>query len=84
MATSVPSNTPARTVTPGAPAVGDVDCDGRMNSIDAVLVLQRDADLIASLPCQDAADVNADGAIDSLDATLILQYDVGLIDSLPV
>jgi hypothetical protein len=68
--------------TPPDRVAGDVNCDGNVNSIDAALVLQFDAALIASLPCQNA-DVNADGATNAIDAALILQFDAGLIDSLP-
>ena len=64
-----------------APALGDVDCDGRTNAIDATLILQLDASLIASLSCEQNADVNDDGRVDSVDATLILQLDAGLISS---
>ena len=62
----------------------DPNCDGNVNSIDAALVLQYGAGLIASLVCQDAADVNGDGSINAIDAALILQFTGGLVDSLPV
>ncbi len=61
--------------------IGDVNCDGNVNSIDAALVLQREAGLIDSLPCSENADMNRDGITDSLDAGLILNYNAGLIDS---
>ena len=63
--------------------LGDVDCDGDVDSVDAQLVLQYEADLISSLPCQLNGDVNVDGTINSIDAALILQYHAGLIDDLP-
>jgi hypothetical protein len=63
--------------------VGDVDCSGSVNAIDAALILQYSAGLITSLDCQDAADVNEDGSINSIDAALILQFTAGLIPSLP-
>jgi hypothetical protein len=67
--------------TPGAPTpiptpvklVGDVDCDGDMDSIDAALVLQFNARLIPGLLCLDEGDVNGDGDVNSIDAFLILQ-----------
>lgn len=54
--------------------LGDVDCDGDVDSIDAALVLQRDARLLASLTCEDGGDVDGDGAKTSVDAALILQF----------
>ena len=63
--------------------IGDVNCDGLVNSIDAALVLQLVAGLLDSLPCETAADVNGDGAINAIDAALILQFGAGLISSLP-
>ena len=58
---------------------GDVNDDGRVNSVDAALVLQYDADLINSLPNAESADVNDDGRINSVDAAIILQIDAGLL-----
>ncbi len=61
-----------------ATAVGDANCDGAVNSIDALLVLQFESALLDDLPCADEADLDADGAVTSLDATLILQMEAGL------
>ena len=60
-----------------------MNCDGRVGSIDAALILQDDAGLIDSLACLKSGDVNEDGAINTIDATLILQFDAGLISDLP-
>jgi len=78
--TSTPTATPT-VLTSGD--VGDANCDGSVNAIDAALVLQFNAGLVGSLPCEDAADVNGDGDITSVDAALILQFTAGLIGSLP-
>ncbi|OGO50732.1 MAG: hypothetical protein A2148_01665 [Chloroflexi bacterium RBG_16_68_14] len=67
-----PTPTPA-----GLP--GDANCDGNVNSIDAALVLQLEADLIDALPCSQNADMNGDGAVNSIDAALILQREAGLL-----
>ena len=83
-ATATATMTATATGTPTPPTlVGDVGCDGRVDAIDALLVLQRDFGLISSLDCQDAADVNEDGRIDAIDARLILEFDARLITILP-
>lgn len=86
--TPTPTTTPTRTSTPTVTPtpsglVGDVSCDGEVNSIDAVLLLQYVARIIEALSCQELADTSGDGNIDSVDAALVLQFDAGLIDSLP-
>ncbi|OGO51099.1 MAG: hypothetical protein A2148_07000 [Chloroflexi bacterium RBG_16_68_14] len=78
-ATQTPTRTPTRTPTPPN---GDVNKDGRTNSIDATLVLQYVAGLLPSI--NQNADVNEDGRTNSIDATLILQFSAGLIPGLPV
>lgn len=62
---------------PGSSA-GDADCDGRVGGIDAALVLQFEAGLIATLPCRENADMNGDGVINVIDSALMLQYAAGL------
>jgi hypothetical protein len=77
--------------TPGAPTpiptpvklMGDVDCDGDADTIDAALILQRLAYLTPGLLCKDEGDVNNDGRVDAIDASLVLQYAAGLLDTLP-
>ncbi len=56
---------------------GDADCNGEIESIDAVYVLQYGASLIDHVPCPDNADMNGDGVINALDAVLILQRVAG-------
>ena len=58
-------------------AVGDANCDGVVNSIDATLVLQLHAGLIEEV-CGDV-DVNEDGIVNSVDALLIIQFRVDIL-----
>lgn len=66
---------PARVNVPG-----DVNCDGRVTSVDALLVLQFEAGLIRRLPCAKDADLNHDGRINSIDAQFIKKFVAGLLD----
>ena len=59
--------------------LGDLNCSGETDSIDALLVLHTEAGYISFLLCQ-CADVNNDLRVDSVDASLILQHDARLID----
>jgi alpha-tubulin suppressor-like RCC1 family protein len=70
---SSPTPTPMR-------LTGDVNGDGRVNAIDAALVLQYSAGLIV-FPGP-SADVNHDGYVNAIDAALILQYVAGLLSNL--
>jgi hypothetical protein len=80
-ATPTRSPTPPPTSTP-AQARGDSNCDQRVDSIDAALILQHGAGLLGSLPCSLGADANDDGRINSLDAALVLQHVAGLLPEL--
>lgn len=67
----------------GGALKGDINGDGKVNSLDAAMILRYDADL---LDLADSAlalgDVNLDGKVNSLDAAMVLRYDAGLIPSL--
>ena len=64
--------------------LGDVNGDDAIDTADAVLVLQRAAELIGDNDLNaKAADVNGDGAIDTADAVLILQKAAELIERFP-
>lgn len=63
---------------------GDVDCSNAVTAIDAALVLQLEAGLIAGLVCNMNADVTLDGQTNPVDALLILQFTAGLVPSLPI
>ena len=71
-----------RVVIVGGPgASGDVTCDGNIDAVDAVLVLQIAAFLIGvgDVPYWPNADVNGDGEYEAIDALLILQKSAGLL-----
>jgi hypothetical protein len=78
-ATPTATSTPTPTATP-RPPFGDVNCDGIVDAVDAALVLQLEAALIAWLRCQEKADVNADRVVNAVDAVLILERVAGLIE----
>jgi hypothetical protein len=59
-----------------------VNDDGNVNSVDAALILQLEADLIGSVRNAPSGDVNDDGNLNSVDAALILQFEAGLVTDL--
>lgn len=61
---------------------GDVNCDGRANALDSLLILQLYAGMISSVPCGYVGDVNGTGVVGPIDALLILQFDGGLLPEL--
>lgn len=64
-------------------AIGDVNLDGRISSLDAACILRHDAGLVPlGEEALALADINGDGRVSSLDAALVLKYDAGLIKEL--
>lgn len=62
---------------------GDLNRDFKINSLDALMVLQSAVGLITLDSAQTAqADVSKDGTVNSYDALMILQYAVGQLSSL--
>ena len=62
--------------------LGDVTCDGIVDTIDVLSMLRFLAGLEA-LSCPANADSNQDLLVDSIDSALLLQFLAGLISSLP-
>lgn len=61
--------------------LGDVNADGKVDTLDASTVLKYDAGLTDLTEDQKkSADVNQDGDVDTLDASMILKHDAGMID----
>lgn len=64
---------------------GDVTGDGKINSSDALMILQSNVGLKNLTKNQKtAADVDGNGKVNSADALLVLNYTVGNIDVFPV
>ncbi|MBN1699551.1 MAG: family 43 glycosylhydrolase [Spirochaetales bacterium] len=61
-------------------AIGDVNDDGAINIVDALLVAQYYVGLDPQGFNRSRADANCNGNIDIVDALLVAQYYVGLID----
>ena len=62
--------------------LGDVDENGRIDSADALLVLQHSVQLLVLEEQRAlAGEVSGDGSLDAADALLILQRSVGLVQS---
>lgn len=74
----VPNSTPIPTPGPGN-ILGDVNDDGSVDIIDALLTAQDYVGLDPEGFNPGAADVNCDGSVDIIDALLIAQYYVGLV-----
>ncbi len=82
--TTTPTLTPSPTATATVPAIlkGDVDCDGQIDAVDALLVLRFVAALGPFATCIQAGEVNCDAALDAVDALHILRFVAGLSVSL--
>ncbi|MBN2440654.1 MAG: glycoside hydrolase family 9 protein [Spirochaetales bacterium] len=76
-ATSAPTSPPE--ITPLPANLGDVNNDGSIDIVDALLVAQYYVDLNPVNFDSNKADTNCDGQIDIVDALLVAQFYVGLI-----
>ena len=64
--------------------LGDVNGDGLVDTLDSMLILRWDAELIGADALNlKMGDTNGDGLVDTLDSMLILRLDAELIDKLP-
>jgi endo-1,4-beta-xylanase len=80
--TAPPSTNPptAAPTEPSQTDLGDVNSDGSINIVDALLVAQYAVGLNPSGFDVSRADTNCDGSVNIVDALLIAQYAVGLIN----
>ena len=62
---------------------GDVDGNGQVNAVDAMIISQYYVGLDVEINSV-SADVNGDGKVNAMDAMLISQFYVGLINIFPV
>ena len=76
-ATPPPARTP--TATRMAQLPGDVNGDGRVDTLDALWVLWLDAGMVSAVGHPENADLNHDGRIDARDAAIILQIEARLL-----
>ena len=67
-------------VTHAVNPTGDVNSDGNVNSIDALIVLQYSVGESNSVKDFRAGDMNSDMLLNSIDALIILQISVGIIN----
>lgn len=66
------------------PRYGDVNNDGSIDIVDALMTAQYYVGLIMTFAFPEAADVDGNGTINIVDALMIAQYYVGLISEFPV
>jgi hypothetical protein len=79
--TTAPTNAPTNPPTnPPSGTLGDVNSDGSINIVDALLVAQYYVGLNPQGFDIARADTNCDGSVNIVDALLIAQYYVGLIN----
>jgi len=79
-----PEPTPITTPVP-SPTLGDVNADGKITIVDALIVAQKyvGIDNPGFISPIELGDTNDDGKINILDALVISRYYVGIISSLP-
>lgn len=66
---------------PSSAMLGDVDGNGSVQPVDALVALRMAMEIIPSPDDLTAADVNRNGKVDANDALLILRYSMGIITS---
>jgi hypothetical protein len=79
---TVPTTAPTIAPTPVTGMTGDVNGDGSITIVDALLTAQYYVNLNPAGFISENADTDCDGSIDIIDALLIAQYYVGLITAL--
>lgn len=65
------------------PLLGDVNCDHRVDAVDALAILRLSAKIQQSEDCSALADVNCDHQLNAIDALAILRFAAGNRDNNP-
>lgn len=81
--TATATATATRTATPNTGTKGDVNSDGSITIVDALMIAQYTVGLNPSPFNTANADVNCDGSITIVDALMVAQRYVGLISNFP-
>ena len=81
----IPRGIGAPVVISGTGIAGDVNADGIVSIVDALIVAQYFTYISTRVSLDKAvADVNNSGTIDIVDALIIAQYTVGIVKALPI
>lgn len=78
-----PSPSPSPSPTPPPGSKGDTNCDGRIDGMDVMNVLDDAAGIGTPPACISNGDVDGDGQITAMDGLLILKYWAGLLNNFP-
>ncbi|MEX0683886.1 MAG: S8 family serine peptidase [Dehalococcoidia bacterium] len=81
--TPTPTETPSPMPTVQAIPCGDVDCNYRVDSRDALWIISFMAFVEPTAPCLGKGYVNCDEALDQIDALVILRYSGGVPLNIP-
>ena len=65
------------------PPLGDVNCDGTSNNLDAMMIFQYSLGNLESLPCEENSDVHLNAILNNVDAMILFQWALGNVVLIP-